>query len=99
MNTKLNPLTKKLLKLAKEAGYEWVKIRGFASGTSRDILAGPGNSAGLPPLWDIMDDMGISWGCGNGHQHQFNTENCFWGGPQVKNKYKDKRLVSGYYKI
>lgn len=41
---------------------------------------------GFPPIWEIVDKMGISGGCGNGDQHSLSEEG-------------SERLIDGVYEV
>jgi len=88
--------TANFLSKCSDVGYDRVSIgkkhpsvestKHYPFGAAGSVFAGNSGGAdvrvnGSPAIWRIVERMGISGGCGNGHQHQVN----------------DARLIDGVY--
>lgn len=50
----------------------------------------PNKKYTFPPIWEILKDMKLSYGCGNGHQHQAHTKRLVMGVYHFKNNKWEK---------
>lgn len=63
----------------------------FPLGDERNIFTnGPDKPYHWPPIWGILDDLKISCGAGNSHQHQFIKGKLIPGAYHFKNKKWEK---------
>jgi len=91
--------TQKFLNKCGKAGYTRISIgkrsnkvsssKGWTFGTSSSVFGFPSgikDKTGWCAIWGIVEELGISGGCGNADQHQVSEDNLIEGVFQLKGK-------------
>jgi hypothetical protein len=101
----MTKLTKKLLRRCWKAGYNQVCIgvrdkrvresMTFPFDVEDSIFASPTNifegGFSVPKVWGIVDELLISRGCGNSHQHNIHTKDITFGYYNLKALFGERK--------